>query len=77
MKVAELINELGKIKIPESEYSILEEGLPNEIMCIQYINQKWEVFYSERGRKTGLMIFEDEDSACDYFFEVLKRLYNK
>ena len=76
MKVEELINELNKMKIPKDIYSILGEGLPNEMMCMQYVNKKWEVFYSERGHKSGLIIFEDEDSACDYFFQVMKRTYN-
>lgn len=76
MTIEKLKDELNKMKIPKDIYSILGEGLPNEMMCIQHVDKKWEVFYSERGLKSGLVVFEDEDHACNYFFKVMKNIYN-
>jgi hypothetical protein len=32
----------------------------------------WEVYYSERGTKTGLQVYRSEDEACRYFLELLR-----
>ena len=37
-------------------------GLPNEKLCIVK-EDKWQVYYSERGNKSGLKIFETETEA--------------
>ncbi len=67
--------ELVKKNIPADFYS-LDGGLPNEAHCLNQIVNGWEVYYSERGQKTGLKIFKTEVEACDYFYqsflEVLK-----
>ena len=47
-------------------------GLPNEALCITN-DEKWEVYYSERGRKSGLREFQNEEDACEYFLEKVKR----
>jgi hypothetical protein len=73
MKLSELERKLDEIKVPEEVYSLLKGGLPNEQMCIVKNIDNWEIYYSERGRKTGIKIFEDEDSACNYFFEKMKK----
>lgn len=44
-------------KIPSHAYS-LTGGYPNEAFCIGQNNGKWEVYYSERGNKTSLKIFD-------------------
>lgn len=58
--------------IPEDLYSIMTGGLPNEKLCIVK-EDKWQVYYSERGRKSGLKTFETEAEACEYFFRKIKR----
>ncbi|MFJ7982285.1 hypothetical protein ACIQ1D_18665 [Lysinibacillus xylanilyticus] len=68
MKVKELEQKLIEINVPEEVYSILKGGLPNEQYCITKDGDNWEVYYSERGNKSGLKIFEDEDKACEYFY---------
>ena len=77
MKKNELERRLQYEKIPAQFYS-LTGGLPNEALCLNNENGKWEVYYSERGVKTGLKTFETEDEACDYFYnditEVLKNM---
>ena len=38
---------------------------------------KWQVYYSERGNKSGLKIFETETEACEYFLGEIKRYATK
>jgi hypothetical protein len=66
---------LQKSKIPKDAYS-LKGGLPNEQFCISHENGKWEVYYSERGNKTSLKIFDFEEIACNYFLDWIKRSFN-
>lgn len=73
MNVHELQRRLDEIGVPKNAYSILLGGLPNEMLCIVKDGSLWEVYYSERGRRSGLKTFEDEDSACGYFFDKLKK----
>ncbi len=70
------ISDLEKIltikNVPKDSYS-LTGGLPNEEYCIGYTGQNWEVYYSERGLKTGLKSFNSENEACVYFLEQLRK----
>jgi hypothetical protein len=70
MNLKGLKQELERLNIPPSEYSLIG-GLPNESYCIDVNDGVWEVYYSERGNKTGLKIFEDENSACEYFLDTI------
>jgi len=40
---------------------------------LEFNNQEWIVYYSERGKKFDLMSFATEDDACK---EILNRLTN-
>lgn len=77
MKIQDLQNQLDFYKVPKDAYS-LRGGLPNEAFCIDFRDGQWEVYYSERGSKTGLVSFKMEEEACAYFFEwiidTLKRM---
>lgn len=73
MKVNELEQKIIALNVPKETYSILKGGLPNEQYCITKNDDKWEVYYSERGNKTGLKIFDDEDEACEYFLQKVER----
>lgn len=73
MKIKELEQKLLGINVPIDIYSILKGGLPNEQYCITKDGDNWEVYYSERGNKSGLKIFDDEDMACDYFYKKLAK----
>ena len=74
MKVNELSNELKELGVPEFYYSILTGGLPNERLCIVETDlKKWEVYYSERGEKSNVRIFDLESDACEYFLKKLKK----
>ena len=64
-------------KVPDMErLPIMTGGLPNEKLCIVK-EDKWQVYYSERGNKSGLKIFETETEACEYFLGEIKRYATK
>lgn len=69
MTKKELVQKLKEKKIPRDFYA-LDGGLPNEALCLNYDRKRntWEVYYSERGQKTGLKSFDREEEACDYFY---------
>jgi len=70
-------NDLRKMldsgNIPKDTYS-LEGGLPNEAYCLNQSGNQWEVYYSERGQKSGLKLFKTENEACDYFYNSLVQM---
>ena len=76
MRITDLEKLLKAIGIPEHAYS-LKGGLPNEAFCISEYSNMWEIYYSERGIKTGLKKFSNESDACDYFFSWIKRILIK
>lgn len=71
MDISELEEKLNELAVSEDLYSIMVGGLPNEKLCIVQ-GETWQVYYSERGRKSGLKEFETETEACEYFFNKLK-----
>jgi hypothetical protein len=58
--------------VPEDSYS-LEGGFLPERYCLSEVGYKWEVYYSERGLKSGLRQFDTEAEACDYFLIQLRK----
>lgn len=75
MNLKELKNLLERNNVPREAYS-LTGGLPNEAMCIgQNTEGVWEVYYSERGRKTGLKTHLDESDACADLIRKLQYSY--
>ena len=71
MNVDELKKELIRQGIPKDFYA-LKGGLPNEAYCLDYSHNQWHVYYSERGRKTGMKSFEKENDACKYMLSKLE-----
>ena len=72
MTVVELERKLNQMGIPSDLYSVMTGGLPNEQLCIAK-DESWQVYYSERGHKSGLREFETETEACEYFLRKIKR----
>ncbi|MDY3560604.1 hypothetical protein R5W23_001849 [Gemmata sp. JC673] len=66
MTVAELAHELARRGVPASAYC-LTGGLPNEAYTIGRVGDVWQVYYSERGCRTGLQEFAIEAAACRAF----------
>lgn len=72
MKYKELKKKLIDENVGQYFYSFDEE-YPNEAFCLIKQNEKWQVYYSEKGNKTGLKEFISEEEACDYFYDELIR----
>jgi hypothetical protein len=70
MKKRELEESLIRNGIPKDMYC-LDGGFPNEAYCLSKGNQFWEVYYSEKGIKSGLKQFDSEDTACNYIYELI------
>jgi hypothetical protein len=66
-----LINE----NVPKELYS-LNGGLPNEAFCLNNEDNIWEVYYSERGKKSQLKKFKSEGEACDYLYRTILEFLN-
>jgi hypothetical protein len=49
----------------------LSGGLPNEKYTLDQAGEKWSVYYSERGQRSGERIFDSEDEACRYLLQLL------
>lgn len=62
-------------KVPKDLYS-LNGGLPNEAYCIEKENDKWQVYYSERGIKANIEYFESEEEACKCLLREIKKIVN-
>jgi hypothetical protein len=54
---------------------VIGYGLPyaDEQYCIVSENDRWEVYYSERGQKGNLKTFDNESDACDYLLSILNQ----
>ena len=48
--------------VPEQLYKI--GGHHNRRICLEQSRDGWDVFFSEKKNKVGLMHFSDEESAC-------------
>ena len=71
---------LSMNNISKDLYS-LNGGLPNEAYCIENVANKWQVYYSERGKKTIIGYFENEEKACKCLLneinKISKAIYNE
>lgn len=72
MTIVELEEQLNKIGVPKDLYSLMVGGFPNEKLCI-FKEELWQVYYSERGHRSGLKVFSTEEDACEYFFRKMER----
>jgi hypothetical protein len=68
----ELEHKLSVSNIPKDAYS-LSGGLPNEAHCIESVDGRWQVYYSERGIRTGVRRFDTEREACDDLLDRVTR----
>ncbi len=67
--------ELQKILIEEKfnprSYS-LEDEQKDEALCLRLEDDRWCVYYSERGLQSGKQYFANEESACEYFLDEMR-----
>ena len=65
------LRELARAEGIRDESFSLDGGLPPEQYVLAVSAGGWDVYYSERGERTGLKTFETEDEACASLFESL------
>lgn len=53
----------------------LEGGLPNEAYCLEILGNRWSTYYSERGRRSNLRIFDSESDALQDILNECIRSY--
>ena len=70
MKLTEMLSLFENNGIPKSYYVVGGLGL-GECLGIERIDQKWHVYYSERGQKTTQAIFDSEDEACHFMIDAI------
>ena len=74
MTVPELRSLLRCAKVPDWFY-VTDGGLgAGECVGIERVPGGWRVYYSERGRKSSLDSFPDEDSACRAMIRHIDRM---
>ena len=59
--------------IPEDAYS-LNGGLPDDRYCINEKPIGWEVYYTERGKKYRIKIFENKEEAFQDLYNRLIKM---
>jgi hypothetical protein len=70
MTLRELESKLIVASVPKDAYC-LTGGLPNEAYAIERVGDSWQVYYSERGSRSGLRSFVSEGEACEYLLNLL------
>ncbi len=75
MNVYDLGVKLKSERISRTLYS-LDGGLPNEKICLDRENEKWIVYYSEIGERTGCVRFLRENEACQYIYDAIMDIVN-
>ena len=73
MNVQALAEILRNEGFRESAYSLHAAFVqPDEALCLRNEDGAWQVFYSERGLKTGQRDFPSEADACMYFLNQMR-----
>ena len=57
--------------IPDYIYNLTGQGKNDECLCLEKIQDKWSVYYLERGIKTTNEIFDSENDACQFLYDQL------
>ncbi len=68
MNLPDLLSALDAAGVAKAAYAI-DNDYANEAYVLTKDGSLWAVYYSERGLKTGLRLFSDQEAACDYFCE--------
>jgi len=71
MNIEDLKVRLKSLGVSPSAYS-LRGGLPSEKYCLSNDSGLWQVYYSERGQRTGEKSFATESQACEHLLEQLE-----
>lgn len=71
MKKNELRDALINMGVPKILYNLDGKGRTDERLCLEFKNNEWRVYFSERGVKTTNKNFISEDAACQFIYEQL------
>lgn len=58
--------------VDPSAYS-LDDGMRFEAYVIERRPNDWSVYYSERGLRSGEVVFQSEDEACAHLLDLVLR----
>lgn len=74
MTVAEIRNRLRRAAVPDWFY-VTDGGLgAGECVGIEQVPGGWSIYYSERGHKSPLEQYADEESACRAMLRQVDRM---
>ena len=74
MTISELKERLTVEKIPTGWYNLEQTGHKDDTTCLRFSDNKWFVYYTERGKKYEESEFESEAEACE---ELLTRMLDE
>ena len=69
MKKKELRKALRKMGVPSWEYNLNGKGRTDERLCMEFVNNEWQVYFIERGIKTTNESFVTEEDACQFVYK--------
>jgi hypothetical protein len=76
MNIKELKIKLNELNISEELYSLYWNNLP-ETTVLDH-QSKWLIYrIDERGGKGRVFSFDTENKACDYFYQMMKKIRNE
>jgi hypothetical protein len=75
MNTQELNKKLDDAKINPQYYSLngFEGGIYNDRIILEKEGAHWLVYYTERGNKYDIHVFNTEDEACLFLFNWINR----
>ena len=71
MKKEELRDKLIEMGVPSILYNLDGNARTDERFCLEFANNEWRVYFSERGVKTTNERFLSEEEACQFIYEQL------
>lgn len=71
MNREKLAKELKMAGVPDYVYNLTGQGKKDERLCLEKKQDKWSVYYLERGIKTTNKLFDSEEAACQFIYEQL------
>lgn len=69
MNISSLTRKLDEIGVPSYLYNLDGIGRKDERFCMEFVNNEWQVYFSERGIKTINERFASEDEACQFIYK--------
>jgi hypothetical protein len=71
MEISEMKVKLEGAGVPSNVYIICERGIKDQKMCLFKQEEKWVVYYCERGLEFDYVEFSSEEDACEEFYNRL------